>query len=424
MTTASASAVPAPGLGVPVARDNVVVRAAALIVLVDLLFLPYFPWFVAPMSLAIVIPWALCRLEIRPDRDLKRFFFIAVLVSLSAGLSIVYRDLPLVVENIKRAGQFLTTFAYYFFFRRVARDQRFRFECVLLLFLVFYSAWAIYFMVTPTAASARLQSVYPSVAFVPESDFDLSARFTYMFADPNTAGYLIGTVTLFLLGMGRLSALGTAAVLSMLMLGTIVSGSRGVMLAVALALVGWAWRRGIIGRYLFRFAIAAALLVLVIAGAFRYYGARNPDQTYRVSILYDALLARMTGKGEQSVREVLIEGETSAGASRLRSYRHAVQNLWPLPLGRGYELFGGPASFRPHSDVLRILYGYGFFALFSVMMFFFRDLARFEFAFVAFMAFAINSLIDEQKLLAVFFALLAIARVEMARRNMLEQQRR
>jgi O-Antigen ligase len=410
-------AMPSPAAARRTHADSAIVNVAAVVALFDLLVLPYFPWFIAPMSLAIVLPWALTRFEItRVDRDLRLFFIIAICVALSAGLSFAYRDKPVVVENVKRAGQLLTTFAYYFFFRRVARARRFHFKGVLFAYLFYASAWSLYFLIAPDAATWAIQRFYPSIATLTTSNL-VYFRFAYIFADPNTAGYLLAIVALFLLRFGRLGALATSAVLAMLALGIITSGSRGVMLAAGVGVLLWAWRSGIIGRYAFRFAFGAAVLVIGLVIGFRYYQERNPEKTLVATFVYESLMRRMTGAGETSFQDVLLSGKESAGESRLLTYIYAVSNFEPLPLGRGYEITP-PPSFRPHSDILRFLYSYGFIAMIAALIFFFRDAWRFEFALVAFMGFAINTLIDEQKLVAVFFVLLALARVEVIRQAM------
>ena len=400
---------------VQVMPGSAVLRVAGYLVLVDLFILPYFPLFIMPLSLMFVLAWAVCRLEVRTDRDLRLFFIIAFCVLASAGLALFYRQLPgIIVENFKRAGQFLTSFAYYFLLRRAAQDRRFNATPAVVLFLLWFAALAMYFFVSPENATFNVQRLYTSTAFVGDQNLTFF-RFGYAFSDPNTAGYLVVMAGLFLLGYGRMGSLSTVVVLGISILGVVVSGSRGAALAMAVGGGLWGWRSGIIGRHAFRFAVAVVIVIVAGVFAFRWYAQQYPEKVETIDLVYSNLKYRLTGGGELSLNEVVLRGETSAGESRISTYRIAVTSFWPLPLGRGYELTGEYPSFRPHSDILRILYGYGFIALIATFLFFFRDAWHHELAIPAFMAFAFNTLIDEQKLLAAFLALLAIARVQTAR---------
>ena len=65
---------------------------------------------------------------------------------------------------------------------------------------------------------------------------------------------------------------------------------------------------------------------------------------------------------------------------------------------------------RPHSDFIRFLFSYGVVALIPASMYFFSRLLTWPaLVMPALMAFLINSLIDEQKLLSLFLCLLAVS---------------
>jgi hypothetical protein len=116
---------------------------------------------------------------------------------------------------------------------------------------------------------------------------------------------------------------------------------------------------------------------------------------------YGSLLAKV-------VRIRLLHGEGIA-AGRPTHYVWAATHLLPLPLGRGYSLFQDGDSFRPHSDHLRLLYSYGVIAYLATIYLLFRRLSSAPLLVLpALIAFSINSLIDDNKLMGLFLSLLAI----------------
>ena len=87
-----------------------------------------------------------------------------------------------------------------------------------------------------------------------------------------------------------------------------------------------------------------------------------------------------------------------------------ISNITIYPFGRGYTLFIDQSPIRPHSDHIRIFYSYGLICYILVIYLFFKNIFNVKFLFIipAFIAFSINSLIDEQKLFALFLIILAI----------------
>ena len=94
----------------------------------------------------------------------------------------------------------------------------------------------------------------------------------------------------------------------------------------------------------------------------------------------------------------------------LKKYFFMFDNRLPFLWGEGYVLIRNGTWFRPHSDILRMLYSYGIlaFALYGYM--FRRCLTSRGFInfLPAFMAFAVNSLLDDQKLFALFLIMYSI----------------
>lgn len=399
----------------PAIRSSALARLIGYLVLIDILILPYFPYLVMPLSLPFIVLWAVCRLEIHMDRELRLFTIFAVCVLASTGLSFLFRDPITMSENVKRAGQLLTSFAYYFFFRHLAKDKRFNPSPPLMAYIIYYGAWVAYFFVAPYPATILQQRVYTAVAWIGEQNL-IFYRFSYMFADPNTSGYLAALVGVYLLAYGRIGSVAKAFVVVVTFAGVLATGSRGALLALIIVAALHFWRSGILGRHLFRFALAGVVVLVVMGAAFRWYAARHTDEILRVTHALEALRTRVSGGTERTWQEVAITGEDSAAGDRIGIYGWMIRNLEPLPLGRGYVILGSTGlPYPPHSDIFRVLYSYGFVALIAVWLLCFRDVRYLAIGPPAFMAFAVNTLIDEQKLFVAFLILLAIARVEWER---------
>ena len=394
----------------PSIHTNALVRSLGYLMLIDLLVLPYVSFPVMPYTLAVVVVWALCRLKVHIDRDLKLFLIVAVCVAVSAAFSALYRPPEIVVENVKRAGQLLTTFAYYFFFRWVARDRRFNPKPILLSFVVFHTLWSLWFLASPLAATEPVLRVYPLAGLTAENNM-MYSRFAYLFMDANTNGYFIAMLGLYLAQFGEMSAIGSVFVLAMMSVGVIASGSRGVLVALVIVAAQIVVReRHRILHHALRIVPATVILAMIAIAGFRYWSAREPDKMLVFFETFTTAKSRLLGQEGQTLQDVMIRGQTSAGESRLSTYRSVLTSFWPLPLGRGY-LANGESVFRPHSDFLRMIYSYGFIACMAIIVFLFRDAWSIYFSVPALIAFAVNSLFDEQKLFAVYVALLAIARV-------------
>lgn len=98
------------------------------------------------------------------------------------------------------------------------------------------------------------------------------------------------------------------------------------------------------------------------------------------------------------------EAREYSGDSRLDIWLNIVRNVEPYFIGRGYVIEVGGEPVQPHSDAIRFVYAYGILLFFMVLFFLGFMLYNYPlFAIPAIAAFFINTLIDEQKLLALYF---------------------
>jgi hypothetical protein len=100
---------------------------------------------------------------------------------------------------------------------------------------------------------------------------------------------------------------------------------------------------------------------------------------------------------------------TNIEDSRINKYIESSTYYIPNFFGRGYTLTMNGENFRPHSDHIRMLYSYGIIAYFAVILFLFNKVFTYKALFMipALIAFSINSLIDDHKLLGIILVFLA-----------------
>ena len=149
---------------------------------------PISPVFIVPLSLPLMLATLpLIRLDAR-DRDFQAVLIVAVCVCASAGLSGFYRDSVFYTENLKRAGQFLTSLPFFFVYREAHRRQPLQLKPILALFITYFTLWVVYFIMRPLDALLALGAIYHAPLNYQE---ELAAflRFPFAFSDPNTAAY-------------------------------------------------------------------------------------------------------------------------------------------------------------------------------------------------------------------------------------------
>jgi len=110
--------------------------------------------------------------------------------------------------------------------------------------------------------------------------------------------------------------------------------------------------------------------------------------------------------GKYSLERML----NNTGGGRIEKYFFMFKDKLPNLIGEGYILLRNGDLFRPHSDHLRFMYSYGMIAYIISLWFFFRHIwnsSKFMFLIPGFMAYSINSLIDEQKVIIILLSLIA-----------------
>jgi hypothetical protein len=373
-------------------------RWVAYFSLFDLLVLPYFQLVILPLSLPLLL-LALLVLDTRIRNDSYLFLFGVVIASavLSVGAGYFVNDSSeYLAENTKRLFQLFTTFFYFFYFRWVARRVPLDVRPVLRVFLVWLWILSIAFVVRPGLTGDLIRIVYGRLVTA-EDTLAEHLRFAYLFTDPNTAGYflLVAAAGMLMTARTLRSQLTTLAILAPLVF---ITQSRGALFIYVLVAIATIYPPRRLAKTLLSVRRAGIVLFVVVGlvGLLIYLKQSGNEQFEVARMAYERLF-------EASSEQY------ATGGARLYVWERFFTSHLPLPLGRGYVLDVAGVVQGTHTDVLRITYSYGLIALVAIMMFFFRRLLSFPVLILpALMAFLINSLIDEQKLMALFLALLGI----------------
>jgi hypothetical protein len=381
----------------PLSRKLVLARWIGYLALLDLLLLPYFQLVILPLSLPLLVAAAaLLNPKLKNDHYLVLFLIIAcgvvASVAISIGTSETDEYLP---ENVKRVLQLFSTFVYFFYFRWLASRVPLRTGPILVFFMAWIAALALMFFVQPERTGEFLRVAYGRLA-TSEDVLSEHLRFAYLFTDPNTAAYFLLIAAAPLL-MTRRSTISLILIVLVLTLLTFVTQSKGALIALFLMCMTTLYppARFISSLLSVRKALALILLAIVLSALLVYVFESLGQSSDLVRMAYERVFEA--------------PDEYATGGSRFEVWRGIASHFLPLPFGRGYALVVDGVFVRPHSDVLRLLYSYGLVALLAAGVFFFSRIRSFTPLIIpALMAFLINSLIDEQKLLALFLSLLAI----------------
>ena len=385
--------------GMPAARlpqRLVLAKWIGYFMLIDLMILPYFQLLIMPFSLPIVLSCLLfAGVKLRNDKYLALLFFLAFGVFVSLGISVFDARLAeYQMENLKRALQLLSTFAYFFYFRWLAREVDLRIQPIAMLFVAWFALLAAAFYLDPAGASETMRLFYGRLV-TDEDNITLHLRFPYQFTDPNTAAYflLVAVAPLMSARRSGLSFTVLTAIVTMLIFFT---QSKGALMALALVVLLTLYPPERFMQAIFSVRRTLVLVLLAIAGYFAFVWLTDVFDS-------NTLLKRAYERLFES------QDQIASGGSRFGIWAHFADNFTPLPFGRGFILLIDGTSDRPHSDLVRMIFSYGAIALVAIVVMLFGRLRSFPAVVIpALTAFLINSLIDEQKLFALFLSLLAI----------------
>lgn len=385
-----------------------VVHIIAYISLIDLLFFPYFPYIIMPYSLPLVFITALFMLEkIKLDKTVTIYVLICIFVLLSTLIS-VYINVPseYIIDNFKRAMQFLTTFVYFFFYKLVFDKYKPNFKPIIIVFSIYIFLLITFFFNNPLSYLEFKNGLY-SLNARDYGEFLFFSRFDYMFKDPNTAGYFILIPLIFALTKLNLHTITNFLLVFLLLLTMLATKSVGVTLSVILFIFLYIVRLLKSKRLSNRKFILSIAIITVILISLNY--------KYNLLDLYTVEIENYKERIE------LAEGSAE---SRVSIYTNVISEFYPMIFGTGYTLIKDGVTVKPHNDHLRIIYSYGLISYILIIYLLFRKIfsSYLKILIPAFIAFSFNTLIDEQKLFALFLIILAYIYTEQSGKRTLSSR--
>lgn len=224
-------------------------------------------------------------------------------------------------------------------------------------------------------------------------------RYGFILLDPNNAGYYILIISIYLIVNANVSRLAKLFAWANAIIVPFLTHSIGVLtsLIIFMMFLLYNYLRATVSSqrrktaslfFLFYLSGLGLLIVLLI----------------QFEVIQLSSIAEMLGLNKRVLLYMEMPG------SRLDKYIYLFNELPPI-VGIGYTIIRESESFRPHSDHLRFLYAYGFLSYISIWaMLIERKMFRQKYLLLvpALMAFSINSLIDETRLLYTFIILIAI----------------
>lgn len=378
-----------------------------MLIFIDLLLLPNFPFFIMPLSLPVVV-WMIFsrKIKIVKDKELLVYILLGLLVVFSVILSFFQinlntSEMTIFIDNVKRAGQLLTSFLYYFIIKNSSIKSEINLKIIMMIFISIYILLGIVSFVNIALYFRILELLGINNPFV--SDWFLIQRvelfrYSYIWIDPNNAAYAFQMVVFYMLLNEKLNQFEKFYIYASLVLSLILSMSTGALLSAS---VFFSLYFVIIIRNIFISRIVSRkffLKALFIIAGFVLIGVTYSIFDGEIASLFSYSIDRMLN---------------NTGDGRLRIYLFIFNYGFPNLIGEGFTLVRDGMIFKPHSDHLRFMYSYGLIAHFLSLWFFFRHIffsTKYLFIIPGFISYSINSLIDEQKILLILLSLIAYAR--------------
>lgn len=367
-----------------------------IFVLIDILFLPYFPIVIMPLSLPILFFYYLfIGFQIKIDLDFKMWVFFLIMVILSIFYGFTYPYLSdYFVDNMKYF-LFLTSAVFYFCFYNYNYNQ----ESILLInnilkiFILYVTALSFFLIIDPLFIMEFISSLYGELAGGLDG-FLFDLRFKYFFQDANTFAYFMLLVLGFLFHTHKKNF--QLLLLSILVLFTIImTQSSGGLLGYLLINIIYFFKRVLKTTLVNKIFLLIIIMIIFISIIFFIISFK--EENIYFSVFYERMFES--------------DDRINSGGGRFKIWSELF-NLFPLPIGKGYNIYI-PELYKirsPHSDLFGMIYRYGFFSLFPLIYFFYKKLKSSYYILIpALITFLINSLFDSQKLLILFFILTIIS---------------
>lgn len=225
-------------------------------------------------------------------------------------------------------------------------------------------------------------------------------RFSFILLDPNNAGYYILIICIYLLENANLKEWTRIGIWMTILAAPFLTMSNGVLytsiiyVTLKMIKIMYGMLKGKLSK---KVAILIAMAIFLIT-LYIFIGQFTSNNLFNMFV------------EKQSI--TLDRWSSNSIDSRLDIYKSLIsENIYPPIIGDGYIIIKKGIYIKPHSDHLRILYSYGILAYLALLVLIIKKRIfnhKYLFLIPAFVAFSINSLIDETRILFTFLILFAI----------------
>lgn len=347
----------------------------------DLLFMPNF-FASTPISFYLMIflsPFLF---------SLKKNYFFAYLLLVAFMLASVINGLSIntlgAADNLKRLVQMSLLLSMFFLdFKRVHfnyLDKMLRkIICVFVIYLVFLLSLSLFM---PDFYLQLLSKLSPNASEMISANVEMF-RFSYIFSDPNTLGYLLVFLTTYYLFYASRNVVSFCTYIGLFFL-VISTQSRGALLAffAVTSII-------LISRSRFSFSTFKIFIFIIFTAILVYFAFQD-----YFKFIFEAFEKR------SEIEEAM---GTGIGGGRDKKYIYLLQNFNFNFYGVGYSLFIDGLEFRPHSDLIRMILSYGVSFLFVfICLFISKNFKNFVLFFAFLFPFLLNSAVDDFRLFGIF----------------------
>lgn len=389
-------------------KDNIS-KYLFFLVVIDILILPYFPFFAINTLFFLVFYDLVFFKNIFFNRKITILSILFIMIALiSTGLS-YYSDsynLGFFSENIKRYFQFLLFIIYYFYFYNFFKKNEFGKQIGYIIDLFFLSVfiWSCiyYFSLDSFLKLKNIFNSNDSFINMYEDGENPVYRFSYIWTDPNNIAYAILGVFIF-----SLFNIKTHDYKSFLYLGVVL-----FVCLISMSTTAW------------------LILFSIVLPCFFYKLNFQDSKTLIFTFLLTLFILFF---GTQAISNILMSDialqsfdrfqsnniGSESGLSRLeiwsKVYSYYESDIHKyIFLGQGYQLHYKDRLIKPHNGIFLIFFAYGFFALILFLYIFFKFKLKRTYIFMVpfFLCFFINVMIGELKLFLLYVFLLAFVRAK------------
>ncbi|EKO3740220.1 hypothetical protein P0E98_003131 [Vibrio metschnikovii] len=348
---------------------------------IDLLFFPNF-LFSTPLSFFLLPCMLIFNNRLRAS--ILSVFIVIFIFMLASVINGSIEHPSTEVENLKRMIQFLLIASLFLY-----KDSTFNFHGIVIFinkvvfFFVFYLYILLFFSFFNESLYLTLISYLSPMSILQIKENVNINRFSYYFSDPNSLGYLLSFVSVYVLFHFKKPNV-KIFIFTLIFVMVLFTQSRGALISMLLV-------TGVYTFYKLDFSIKSIRAFIFISAFLIFTAFLLQDY---IILVNDAFKARS---------EIEAATGTGLGGGRDVKYKYLIDNFNFKLFGVGYSLYIDSKEFKPHSDFIRMILSYGFFSLIPLCIFLFPSNFR---SFVLLLAFSvpfmINTVVDDYRLFGIF----------------------